>query len=240
MKYHLYLDESGDHGLSFIDPKFPIFLLCRVLISDIEFTFFHTRAKTIKMIFWNTSDIIFHSRDIRKCSKEFKILLDLELKSKFHKELNLLIKESTFSIIPSGIHKQHHIEKYGLLSSDPYELCLSNIIDNTVRIINGIADTPNQLKIIIEKRGKKEDNQLASHLNKIMANGTNKISRSLIQKFEIEYSFKSKKEKNNGLQLADLIAYPIAKYALNNERENLAFEIIEEKIHQSLSKILLK
>jgi hypothetical protein len=202
MKYHLYLDESGDHGLAFIDPKFPIFLLCGVLISDIEFTFFHTRAKTIKMIFWNTSDIIFHSRDIRKCSKEFKILLDLELKSKFHKELNLLIKESTFSIIPSGIHKQHHIEKYGLLSSDPYELCLSNIIDNTVRIINGIADTPNQLKIIIEKRGKKEN--------------------------------------NNGLQLADLIAYPIAKYALNNERENLAFEIIEEKIHQSLSKILLK
>ena len=37
-----------------------------------------------------------------------------------------------------------------------------------------------------------------------------------------------------------IIAYPIAKYALNNERENLAFEIIEEKIHQSLSKILLK
>ena len=210
------------------------------MISDIEFSIFHTRAKTIKTNFWNTSDIIFHSRDIRKCSKEFKILLDLELKSRFHKELNLLIKESIFSIIPCGIHKQNHIEKYGLICSDPYELCLSNIIDNTVRIINGIANKPNQLKIIIEKRGKKEDSQLATHLNKIMANGTNKISKSLIQKFEIDYSFKSKKENNNGLQLADLIAYPIAKYALNNERENLAFEIIEEKIHQSLSKILLK
>ena len=155
MKYHLYLDETGDHGLSFIDPKFPIFLLCGVLISDIEFSIFHTRAKTIKTNFWNTSDIIFHSRDIRKCSKEFKILLDLELKSRFHKELNLLIKESIFSIIPCGIHKQNHIEKYGLICSDPYELCLSNIIDNTVRIINGIANKPNQLKIIIEKRGKK-------------------------------------------------------------------------------------
>jgi hypothetical protein len=240
MKYHLYLDESGDHGLSFIDHKFPIFLLCGVLISDDEFTLFHHGVQIIKKNFWNTSDIIFHSRDIRKCSKEFKCLLDLELKSKFHTELNSLIKKSIFTIIPSGIHKQHHIRQYGLISSDPYELCLSNIIDNTVRIVNGIAGTPNQLKIIIEKRGKKEDNQLASHLNKIMANGTHKISRSLIQKFEIEYSFKSKKENNHGLQLADLIAYPIAKFALNNERENLAFKIIEEKIHQSLSKILLK
>ena len=34
MKYFLFLDESGDHGLSRIDENFPIFLLCGILISE--------------------------------------------------------------------------------------------------------------------------------------------------------------------------------------------------------------
>ena len=54
MKYHLYLDESRDHGLSFIDHKFPIFLLCGVLISDDEFTLLHHGVQIIKKNFWNT------------------------------------------------------------------------------------------------------------------------------------------------------------------------------------------
>lgn len=37
MKYNLYIDESGDHGLSNLNPDFPIFLLCGVVISSVEY-----------------------------------------------------------------------------------------------------------------------------------------------------------------------------------------------------------
>jgi len=35
-KYYFFMDETGDHGLSFVDPNFPIFLLCGVLFEESE------------------------------------------------------------------------------------------------------------------------------------------------------------------------------------------------------------
>jgi len=29
--YYFFMDETEDHGLSFVDPNFPLFLLCGVL-----------------------------------------------------------------------------------------------------------------------------------------------------------------------------------------------------------------
>jgi len=34
MKYHFFLDETGDHGLSYIDRNFPLFLLCGCLFRE--------------------------------------------------------------------------------------------------------------------------------------------------------------------------------------------------------------
>ncbi len=32
--YYLFLDESGDHGLKNVDPGYPVFVLCGVLIRS--------------------------------------------------------------------------------------------------------------------------------------------------------------------------------------------------------------
>jgi hypothetical protein len=32
-KYHLFLDETGDHGLSFIDKNFPLFLRAKAKLN---------------------------------------------------------------------------------------------------------------------------------------------------------------------------------------------------------------
>lgn len=37
MKYNLFIDENGDHGLSNLNPDFPIFLLCGIVISSKEY-----------------------------------------------------------------------------------------------------------------------------------------------------------------------------------------------------------
>jgi len=34
--YQFFLDETGDHGLSFVDKNFPLFLLAGCLFDDIE------------------------------------------------------------------------------------------------------------------------------------------------------------------------------------------------------------
>jgi hypothetical protein len=239
MKHYLFLDESGDHGLSFIDSQNPVFLLCGILISTNENDFINQTIDKIKRKFWETDAIIFHSRDIRKCSNEFKILLDQKLKTKFHISLNTLMKDSKFYVIPSAIDKNKYIHQSGFKSVDIYELCLSAIFEKSIHIVNKTTRASYKLDIIIERRGKREDRKLRSHLDHILLNGTSKIPQSIIGKFEVVVTFKSKKENCNGLQLADLIAYPIAKYLINREKKNPAFEIIKDKIHPPLNKILI-
>ena len=45
--------------------------------------------------------------------------------------------------------------------------------------------------------------------------------------------FKNKKENINCLQLADLIAYPIARFIIDPTKANPAFDILEPKIYRN-------
>jgi hypothetical protein len=43
----------------------------------------------------------------------------------------------------------------------------------------------------------------------------------------------NKDENINSLQLADLVAYPIARYVIEPNRANPAFEVLEPKIYRA-------
>ena len=47
MGYKLFLDESGDHGLTSVNEDFPVFVLCGVLISDIEYEKYFKKISNI-------------------------------------------------------------------------------------------------------------------------------------------------------------------------------------------------
>ena len=47
------------------------------------------------------------------------------------------------------------------------------------------------------------------------------------------FTFKNKKENINGLQLADLVAYPIARYVIEPNRANPAFDVLVPKIYRT-------
>lgn len=76
MLYYLFLDESGNHSLTTIDSDFPIFVLCGILISSEENKTLDLRIRNLKQKFWENKKVILHSRDIRKCDKEFSIFLN--------------------------------------------------------------------------------------------------------------------------------------------------------------------
>jgi hypothetical protein len=234
--YFLFLDESGDHGLVNIDPGFPVFVLCGILISEDSYIIMNKKAQQIKSEFWGDKIVIFHSRDIRKCEKEFSILFDLELKSRFLKQINGLVEGSNYSIISTAIDKIKYIQKYGRLSDDVYEIALSLIIERAVFFLDDIKENSKSLKIVIEKRGKLEDKKLNEHFQRLKSRGTGYVQSQRLLSNQIEIVFKNKKENENGLQLADLIAYPIARYVLEPERANPAFDIFAEKFYSKRGK----
>ncbi len=118
MEYYLYLDETGDHGLSYIDQNFPIFLLCGCVVSLEHLPLLEKQVNEFKQMYFHTTDVILHSRDVRKCEGPFQILFDLDIKKKFYGDLNKILTESNYSLIGSAVHKERHIKRYGKWASN--------------------------------------------------------------------------------------------------------------------------
>jgi uncharacterized lipoprotein YajG len=76
-----------------------IFLLCGCLFNQNEIENTEEEVNLSKQKYFNTSSVILHSREIRKCEGAFQILFDLNLKAEFYKNLNSIIKDSKFKII---------------------------------------------------------------------------------------------------------------------------------------------
>ena len=229
--YHFFMDETGDHGLSFVDENFPIFLLAGCLFESAEYEEIIQKINTFKQEFFNTTEVILHSRDIRKCDGAFQILFDLELKKKFYERLNAIISDANFTAIAVAIDKQKHIEKYGKLANNPYTICLSYILERLVFCTdqNNVIST---VSITIEKRGKKEDKQLLAHYNSVTDRGTYLVNADRFKRRIVDFRMMAKRDNDVGLQIADLCAYPIARHVLNSEEPYIPFKIIEGKLRK--------
>lgn len=232
MKYYLFIDETGDHGLTYIDQSFPIFMIAGILISEVEYLKLNSKLNFFKREFFNTDEVILHSNDIRRIKEPFQILFDLKLKENFYKKLNKIITEVDYKIIPAAIMKTEYVKKYGKATKDPYSLSFSFILERLIFDCDEIKNC-SEIEIIIEKRGKKEDSYLESALQKTISNGTYYVVPERFGRLISCINFKSKKENDNGLQLADLVAYPIARYILNDKEPNPVFFLINNKIRKN-------
>lgn len=115
-------------------------------------------------------------------------------------------------------------------------MALSFVLERAIFYLDDTKEENNSLQIVIEQRGKKEDQKLSQHFNTLLARGTGYVNATRIWNYGIKISFQKKKDDIVGLQVADLIAYPIARYVLNPERANPAFEIFQNKFYSKKGK----
>ncbi len=230
MKYSFFLDETGDHGLNYVDNNFPLFLLCGCLIREDHLKSIEKAINSFKQNYFKTEKVILHSRDIRKCEGAFQILFDLNIKEVFYRDLNLILKNEEFTIIGSGIDKNEHIKKYGKGAKDPYSLALSFVIERLVFYLDK-TDKDSTIEILVEDRGKREDSMLLSHFNSTMDRGTYFVNSNRLKKKIVKFGFHSKKDNIVGLQIADLCAYPLARHILNPDEPYVPFQVIRHKIY---------
>jgi hypothetical protein len=230
MKYYLFLDECGDQNLANFDPLFPIFTLCGIIISENDYNTMGQKIIEMKQKYWKDKKVIFHSREIRKCEKGFEILFDLDIKKSFYEDINLIMIDSTYSIISCSILKEPYIRKYGRLG-DVYGLSLSYIIERTVFFLDNLNINNIELNTYAEKRGKKEDLSLLNYYNELLDRGTYFVKPSRIKVYFKSFEFKNKQDNIIGLQIADMAAYPITRHILDSSSANHAFDILESKIY---------
>lgn len=88
------------------------------------------------------------------------------------------------------------------------------------------------VQLIAESRGKKEDDELMLSFLRIANQGTSYIPAVRFKKINFKLKFVPKMMNVVGTQLADLAAYPVARYIHNPNKQNSAYDIVKTKFYK--------
>lgn len=235
-KYHLFIDECGDHNLAKYDPGFPAFTLCGILVSRQNLNALNKAFEELKVNTFGSKDIIIHSVDIRKWRGSFSVLADYELRVRFFKGIEEILSQHNAYVIVSCTILKEQLSKFCVRGEedDVYGLSLSYLIERSIFCVDNDVkdDTLPEISIVVERRGKKEDNKLLNYYNGLRNRGTKWVAANRLRARITDFDFKNKKDNIIGLQIADLIAYPVTIHLLHPERVNLSYEAIKHNIFQ--------
>ena len=234
-KYYLYIDECGDHNLEKYDPGFPIFTLCGILVSQYKLKSLKRELEDLKMEIFGTKEIIIHSVDIRKWRGPFSILSDESVRIKFFSGIERILSQNDAYVIVSCTILKEQLSKFCVRGEeeDVYGLSLSYLIERSIFYVDNInREDLSEISIVVERRGKKEDNKLLNYYNGLRNRGTKWVSMERFRSRISDFGFKNKKDNIIGLQIADLIAYPVTIHLLHPERRDPSYEAVKHNIFQ--------
>ena len=221
-EYIIFADESGDHGITSINPENPVFVLAFCIFRKTDYiTIVKQAVAKLKIDFWGHDLVVLHNHEIRKSIGEFVFLFDEETRRIFLHALNEMIRSIPFSIAATAIDKRY-LSKIPN-SSNPYLLALGSCLEQTLDFLRNQQQLQQLTHIIVESRGKPEDRDLGLAFDQIAA-------RMHPEHYPIDLRFASKQTNSSGLQIADLVAHPIARHIVKRDQPNKAFDIVKEKL----------
>ncbi len=231
-----FLDETGDHSLAKIDVGFPVFVLIFYIIDLDEYVGQVVPSVVrLKIEQFGHEGVIIHSRDIRKAQGDFGFLTEPAKRKPFYDRINQIMSSATYTLVGVAIDKQKLEEQYAY-PSNPYGLALTFALERLVYIVN-MYPKQASLNIVAESRGKNEDNELKATFSDVISKGTKFIKVEEFKKLGLNLVFQPKNVNIIGNQMADLAAYPTARYVMNPSADNPAFEVIEPKFHKTSYRI---
>ena len=230
--YIVYVDESGDHGLENIDSNYPVFVLVFCVFTKRDYiNVVIPHLMNLKMRFWGHTETVLHEHDIRKppTGSDFAILFDPAVRQPFMQTINRLIESLPFTIIASVIDKNRLREQY-TIPANPYQISLSFGLERVFRHLSEVRQEQQNTALVVEKRGRKEDEQLELAFRRI-CDGSNYLNKPM----PFDLVMLDKRANSAGLQIADLIARPIGLRILRPHQSNRAHDIIQTKFRKSAS-----
>ncbi len=231
----LYIDETGDHSLTRIDKTYPIFVLTGVIVDET----YHQNDLTdelnkLKLRHFGTEDVVLHSQEMThpKIAKNsaYTRFLDASFRTSFYRDFGLLLRRSRVSIVACVIMKSKHFANYGLEAKDPYLLSFDNLLN---RLVFDLNDSQRGI-IVAESRNSTLDNQLEIAYLAARIEGTNKVRPAELKlKLNPTIQFRQKSDNVTGLQIADMVASPLARHFLDKPERTghqLAYSDVFSKV----------
>lgn len=240
-KYYLFIDECGDHNLEKYDPGFPVFTLCGILISQHNLNSLNKAFEELKLEIFDSKEIVIHSVDIRKWRGPFSVLANETLRGKFFDGIERILRNNDAYVIVSSTILKEQLSKFCIRGEedDVYGLSLAYLIERSIFCVDNMKDNKiPEISIVVERRGKNEDKKLLNYYNGLRNRGTKWVDPARLRSRISNFGFKNKKDNIIGLQIADLIAYPVTIHLLYPNRNNPSYEAIKHNIFQDKGVLL--
>ena len=229
--YVVFIDESGDPHLDRIDPLFPELNLVAVLIRKEDYLdHLLPQLNAIKLKFFNTTQVVLHESEMRHKQGTFRLLEDQSTHYRCVNALLELLTDSPIRVIAASINKQRLLARYAR-PYDPYDLAMRFCLERIQHVLNQQQQRHLCTQVIFESRGKRLDQLALAHWSRIRqaANPMGPHTTDFLS-FPMEPLFIAKKANVAGLQIADLIARPIARESLEPGNQARVMRAISNRL----------
>lgn len=216
-------DESGTADLR-DDPYFPVFVVAMCAFEehayrDVVVPMF----EDLKLRHFGRRDAPLHERDIRMRQGPAATLKSNADWRSFAGDLGDAVDAAPFHISAVAIDKRLPSQE-PVEAVDPYPLCASIGIERIEHWLARVVDGARLGRIVFEARGRKEDRRLRSDVMSFRRVLKERIS------VQPDMEFEAKAAGLVGLEIADLVAYPIGRSVIERPQPGLQAEVITNKL----------
>ncbi len=223
-----FADESGDAGMDRIDLGFPVlsFATCLFAVNVYQETVVPA-VHDLKMRYFGDTTVILHEREIRRARGPFTFMGGRQVRQAFEQDLIDLVETLPFVIIASVVHKVRLQEHYPR-PDDPYSLCLRFVFERMRMFLDAASGPETPAHLIAESRTLTADRRLWGAFDRFRRGD---YMGQPLRNVQLEFAPKS--AGHVGLEIADLIANPIARHVLRRQAGLIPFSAIEPKLRRS-------
>jgi hypothetical protein len=227
--------------MEYVDPTFPVFVLVGVLVGQKYYAnTLVPRIRAFKQRHCPNANVLLHSREIRRRTGDFTFLGESESRRhNFYEGINELFASLRIRLFASVIDKRRLRNRF-ISSVNPYEVSISQLLS----LVCGPPHLPGPSRprlaaILAEARGKAPDKVLQAEYANFHSAGLwnygegriqNRRAATIRRLFPDRIQFRNKSDRESGLELADLAAYPIARAVVNGDWSRPDSQVVGAKL----------
>ena len=162
----VFVDESGDHSLTSINPDYPVFVLAFCILPCVDYVEQITPAvRKLKFDLFGHDLVILHEHDIRKKSGPFA-QLGKAPRDMLMDGLTGVIAGAPMTLVAVVIDKVKHKARY-TEPFNPYDLALQYGLERVFEMLRNEGQEERLTRVVCEARGKKEDAALELEFRRV-------------------------------------------------------------------------
>lgn len=220
-EFIVFVDESGTPATRKPDQSFPIFSLQMVLVQKHAYAHQIVPAFTaFKLRHHGTDSVVLHGRKIDGKEGEFQILQDPSVRKTYIEELSQIIAKCECKLY-SAFYLHDDLVAQNSIINHPYGFFMQTLLSDIEKVVS-IPGRRVSCRVIVESRKDLDAEMIHAYRGYQQATSQSQVE------FELEIIDKAR--NSIGLQLADLVAKPIARYCLDITNPPKEWSTIKNKV----------